>query len=222
MTTAIDFSTRLRRPRVLSPEQEVAVVARARAGSKAARDELFLANMGHVWSIAYQFARKCPRIPIEDFAMQGALGLHRAWEKFEPERGQRFLTYAAWWIRAFMFRLVQRPKHEQGVRLISLETPVHAAYDGNDVTLEDTLATDDPSQEEMTIARDDMRFARTKVLRAIAMLPTRQRYIVGRRYLDEDGADVSLAELGRELSLSRERVRQLENDAMRRMRELLR
>ena len=104
---------------LLTTEQEQALGRRARAGDLAARDELVRCNVRLVIAVAEQTMRRCPRLlPFEDLVQEGQLGLLKAIEKFDPERGLRFSTYATWWVRQAMGQALA--DHGRTIRL-----PVH-------------------------------------------------------------------------------------------------
>ena len=106
----------VRRTELFTPEEEFTAASRARAGDFAARQSMIEHNLRLVVSIAKAYLGR--GVPLADLIEEGNLGLMHAIDKFEPERGFRFSTYATWWIR----QAVERAVMNQG-RVIRL--PVH-------------------------------------------------------------------------------------------------
>src|SRR5690606_5223867 len=82
---------------LLSPEEEEALAIRARAGDQEARDQLILRNLRYVVTVARRYVGY--GLPLPDLINEGNIGLIQAAQRFDPARGVRFITYAAWWIR---------------------------------------------------------------------------------------------------------------------------
>ncbi len=102
----------------LTPEQEQEVARRAQAGDESARNQLVQANLRLVVSIARHYTGR--GLPLSDLIQEGNLGLIRAAQNFQPDRGNRFSTYASWWIR----QAIVRALHEQSALI---RVPGHLA-----------------------------------------------------------------------------------------------
>lgn len=233
-----------------------------------ASDALVRANLRHVVAIAFKYKRY--GLPLADLIAEGNLGIIHALAKFEPERGNRFVTYAAYWIRAFILDYIIRSwslvgggsgalrskmffkLRREKVRITNLvgegeraeemlaerfnTTREHIVelvgrLEARDVSLDvkvfndgtaalvDTLLSPDANQEEVYAGVEHDRHVNPMVRAAVATLDPRERYIVEHRLMVDDEEVQSLAELGRHLGVSRERARQLEARAKRKLKQ---
>jgi RNA polymerase primary sigma factor len=242
--------------RLLSHREEIDLSKRAKAGDKRARQRLIEKNLRLVVSVAKKY--RGYELPFEDLIQEGNIGLMRAAEKFDPDRGFRFSTYATWWIRQAVLRAVAdkgrtirvpvhmgdkirkmaRTYNALSAKLARGPTEEEVAEDlgwtveqVRDVksampdagSLHQPLSSDEGSSELGDLIEDErvsdtpdtvMREMETDQLKeAIERLPDRARYVLVRRYGLDDREPATLAELGDELDISRERVRQLQLQA---------
>jgi RNA polymerase nonessential primary-like sigma factor len=126
----------VRRTALFTPEEEFETATRARAGDFPARQSMIEHNLRLVVSIAKGYLGR--GVPLADLIEEGNLGLMHAIDKFEPERGFRFSTYATWWIR----QAVERAVMNQG-RVIRL--PVHVVRELHQVLRARRTLENDPA-----------------------------------------------------------------------------
>lgn len=237
---------------------------------EAAADKLVRAHLRYVVAIALKYRRY--GVPLGELIAEGNFGVVHALKKFEPERGNRFVTYAAYWIRAYVLNYIIRswslvgagsgalrskmffklrrekvrvtnlvgdgeeadkllaerlnmPQEQvQGMlrrleaRDVSLDAKV---FDDSATSLVDTLVSPDRNQEQELAADGRQDYLKSAVQTAVQKLDTRERYIVEKRLMADPEDELSLAELGRQLGVSRERARQLEARAKRKLKSRL-
>ncbi len=263
------YINRVRAIAPLDAEEEYAIAIRASAGDVDARETLIQANLRHVVSVALKYRRYA--IPVSELISEGHVGLMIAARKFKPELGNRFVTYAGYWIRAYVldavvrsnrivgsgsgpfrskvyFRLrreraklanrVTEPTEQTeilaksfGVTVPKMEELLQR-LDGPDVYLDAPFREDSShtlldrmedthgmAPEEEAIAHESRDRMQHRIGAALGGLDERERYIVNRRFFD--GSDSSLAAIGRDLGVSRERARQLEARAKEKLKNQL-
>ncbi len=194
----------------LARDEEHVLALRARKGDASAKEKLVRHNLRFVIA----FARKQSRgaVPLDDLIQEGNLGLLRAVEKFDPSAGTRFLTYATWWIRAFIGRYLREVRSSVRPRPgtvaqhdYSLDAP---RGDDGDSTFLEQLDDGAPSPEEtfLSVETDrDVRYALSKVRKRVGG----PGWDIIQSRLARDEPD-KLADIGQRWDLSRERIRQIE------------
>ena len=250
---------------LLSPKEEIALAKKVKRGDKKAREDMIKANLRLVVKIARDY--ETYGVPLLDLISEGNIGLMKAVERFDPDRGAKFSTYGAWWIKqairralsnqsktiripvhviekiAELRRSTQRLAEELGrdpsedeladeldvdasrirqyqrasLGATSLDAPVgHDADGANRVA--DFVADEraqDPSQELEAQAQLDA------LRNLLCNLDEREATILRRRF-GLDGVDEqTLEEIGEEYGVTRERIRQIECVALRKLRKAM-
>ncbi|MBA1192688.1 RNA polymerase sigma factor RpoS [Pseudomonas entomophila] len=248
---------------LLSPEEEVHFARLSQKGDPAGRKRMIESNLRLVVKIARRYVNR--GLSLLDLIEEGNLGLIRAVEKFDPERGFRFSTYATWWIRQTIERaimnqtrtirlpihvvkelnvylraareLTQKLDHEPSPEEIAtlLEKPVAevkrmlglnervSSVDvslgpDSDKTLLDTLTDDRPTDPFELLQDDDLS---QSIDQWLGELTDKQREVVIRRFGLRGHESSTLEDVGLEIGLTRERVRQIQVEGLKRLREIL-
>ena len=248
---------------LLDPDEELRLARRARRGDAEARERMIKANLRLVVSIARDYARL--GLPLLDLISEGNIGLMKAVDRYDPERGSKFSTYAAWWIKQGIRRAlankgntVRLPAHlvdrlfrmrraqeellhelgrapsaaELGERLGISETQARhwLELSQNTSSLDVPLGGESPATLGDLIADDRAqlpgevladRQLRDELFRHLGDLDDRARLVLTRRFGLDGKPPALLDAIGRELGVSRERARQLQEQALRKLREFL-
>ncbi len=248
---------------LLTAEEEVYFSRLSLKGDEPSRKRMIESNLRLVVKIARRYNNR--GLPLLDLIEEGNLGLIRAVEKFDPERGFRFSTYATWWIRQTIERaimnqtrtirlpihvvkelniylrasreLIQKLDHEPTAediaqhldrpvadvnkmlrlneRIASVDTPFAG---DSDKALLDVIADEKSAGPERDLQSEDMS---NNIIHWLNELNTKQREVLARRFGLMGYEAATLEDVGREIGLTRERVRQIQVEALKRLRDIL-
>lgn len=248
---------------LLTPKEELRIAREVKKGSSAARVKMIESNLRLVVKIARHYCHR--GLAFLDLIEEGNLGLMTAVEKFDPERGFRFSTYATWWIRQTIERAIMnqsrtvrlpihvikelniylragkklameldhKPTHEEIAELIdkpvdeireilalapdtmSIDTPVMA---DSQKTLVDIIADENNVDPSDLVQQEDLEIHIKKWLDA---LNEREREVIVRRFGLLGHEHSTLEEVGEAVGLTRERVRQLQIEGLKKLRHIL-
>lgn len=248
---------------LLTAKEEIEFAKKARRGSQEARDKMIRANLRLVINIAKKYIHL--GIPFMDLIEEGNVGLMKAVEKFNPNKGFRFSTYAAWWIKQSITRSIfdqsrtvrlpvyvnelltkyrktnerlmgklKRPPTDKEIaramrvslekvakirasvtKTSSLDAPIDEEG-GNEIInlIEDTRSAT-PETELNTF------FTKERLSGLLEFVNEREHEVLNFRFGLLDGKSWTLAEVSKKLGVSRERIRQIENNAIRKLKSFM-
>ena len=193
----------------LSREAELEAAREAVRGVAGARNRIVVANLGMVFAIVREYGRWRSGSDFDDLVQEGVLGLMRALDRFDPERGVRFMSYAAWWVRSYVVKSISE--------MISEERPSIDEEDGEGLSILRTLASSDRRPDEV-YERVELAESLCSLLDSVEFTKRERLLLYARLYTSDPR---TLSEIGSELGISRERVLQVENVLKKRLRSVL-
>ncbi len=244
----------------ISPEEEIALARQIKKGDKQALNKLVRSNLKFVVYIAREYEER--GLPLDELISEGNLGLLEAANRFDPDRGYKFISYAVWWIRQSILRalakysrLVRVPINRTWV-LQKMTTVVNAleqdlgrppaleevaeeldmpveellenlAYLKHEVFLEDStrpfddslslidkISSEEFSAPSSSLIQESMK---TDIRLALESLRPIEAEVLRKYFGIDQERPLTLLEIGDEMNLSRERIRQIKNKALRRL-----
>lgn len=251
---------------LLTPEEEFKLAARYRKyNGREAAEKLITSNLRFVVRVALEY--KSYGIKLSDLIQEGNIGLMMAVKKFDPYKGYRLISYAVWWIRAYIKNFIikswslvkigttqaqkklfyrigrvrkaleadreNEAKYEHlagdfgvtkddivemeqrmAARDLSLDSPVS---DDLELTHLDLLQESSLNQEESLALEEEKKIRGREVLSVMKHLDQKEEYVIKNRIMSD--SSLTLQEIGNHLRLSRERVRQIEREALKKLRK---
>ncbi len=248
---------------LLTPEQEAELAAKVKKGDAEARERMINSNLRLVVTIAHDYANL--GLPLLDLISEGNIGLTKAVERFDPAKGAKLSTYAAWWIKqsikralANQSKTIRLPVHlvdkiakvrrvslqmsdelgreptddelgeeigiagnkvarlkSAGIRPASLDAPI---ADDDSTEFGDVIG-DEEAQTPFELLRD--KNLRSEVDGLIEVLDSREKKIISQRFGLDGGKPKTLEDVGKNFGVTRERIRQLQNIALAKLRRAL-
>jgi RNA polymerase sigma-32 factor len=262
------YMSEINRFKVLTSDEEFKLAVRFRKyNDMEAAEKLVTSNLRFVVKIAHEYRNY--GVKLIDLIQEGNVGLMHAVKKFNPYKGYRLISYAVWWIRAYMqnfiiktwslvkigttqaqrklfFKLNQAKKRlqnlstknpefaeiaetlnvkeaeieEMDLRLNNRDLSLDASIDEDgDLSHRDVLAYEGESQEESLIKKQETALVKRNIAGVLAKLSERERYIIRNRIMAE--TPETLQEIGERFKITRERARQVEKEALKKMRHAI-
>ena len=248
---------------LITPEEEIELAARIKKGDKEARAKMIRSNLRLVVKIAHDYANL--GLPLLDLISEGNIGLMKAVERFDPAKGGKLSTYAAWWIKqsikralANQSKTIRLPVHLvdkiSKMRRVALQMSEELGREPTDDELAEEVGlsaskvsqlktvsirpasldapiSDDDSTEFGEIVGDmeaqtpfeklrDQNL-RDEVSELLSVLDEREKKIIYSRFGLDGGKAKTLEEVGKKFGVTRERIRQLQNIALMKLRRAL-
>lgn len=261
------YLAQIKRYPLLDQDEEFSLAVRYKEnGDEEAAHRLITSNLRFVVKVALEY--RGYGLKLLDLIQEGNIGLMMALKKFDPHKGYRFISYAIWWIRAYIQNYIirswslvkvgttQKQKklfykmgrirgiayhedrdekiaqlaHELSVKTSDIEE-MQKRLAARDISLDSRLDPDQgitfldllpdhtPDQEELLGESEEDLALREEVQQALDGLTERERFIISQRIMADD--PMTLQEIGDTFKISRERVRQIETEALRKLRERL-
>ena len=250
---------------LLTPEEEFSLAVRLKKfNDMEAAEKLVVSNLRFVVKIAHEYRNY--GIKLADLIQEGNIGLMHAVKKFDPYKGYRLISYAVWWIRAYMqnyiiktwslvkigttqaqrklfFKLGQAKRklevlsqknpefgeiaaslgvksieiEEMDLRMSNRDVSLDAfVNDDSDATHIDYLTYDGEDQETALIRKEEMDILKSHIAGALNKLTEKEKYIIKKRVMADD--PMTLQEIGDRYKITRERARQIEKQALKKLR----
>jgi RNA polymerase sigma-32 factor len=251
---------------LLTQEEEFKLAVRyIKSKEIEAAQKLITSNLRFVVKIAFEY--KSYGVKLLDLVQEGNIGLMMAVKKFDPYKGYRFISYAIWWIRAYIQNFIiktwslvkigttQAQKKlfykigkvrkalesdgaaekkyellakdldvtkediiEMEQRMSSRDLSLDAPFDeSQELTHLELLREDSPNQEEAIAQEEEKRIQEREVQNAMKRLNEKEAYVIKNRIMSEE--PLTLQQIGDHLKLSRERVRQIESEALKKLKK---
>jgi len=264
METIKSYIKQIRKTPLLSAKEEVKLSRLIKKGNQKARAKMIRANLRLVINIAKRYGHL--GLPLMDMIEEGNIGLMKAVDKFNPRKGYRFSTYAAWWIKQSITRAIaeqvkmirapaylnellirwkksserlsqklkrqptneevakkmrlSRQRAEQIVNWLAIQTSSLDAPIGEDgqTQVSDLVEDEEAKSPDADITK---LMIRENVENLLELMSPRERKILDMRFGLLDGRPHTLAEVAKKIGVSRERVRQVEEQALRKLRRFV-
>lgn len=197
--TVTTYYKELGKYRPMQKDEETELIIRAKNGDVNAQNKILEANLRFVFNIAKRY--KGMGVPLLDLISEGNLGLMKAINKFDPNRDNKFITYAVWWVRESIKQFIK-----ENTTTYTVDCSIYE----DDEDAPTNFISDETKSEE-----DHKKEVISKLL---SKLTEREKEIIEKYYGLNGKEEKNLEEIGKELGLTKERIRKIKWSALQKMR----
>lgn len=228
MATNGKYMEEIAHEQILTDTEERELAAKIKLGDAKALEKLTKANLRFVVSLAHQYRNE--GLSENDLISEGNIGMMHAAQKFDGEKGSRFVNFAATYIRHAMEEAIKeqtnlykvpktekRPFEHKRAHAISIDQPVPIGSNNN-FTLQNVLENTNASHADEHLNR---KILKSEIEQGMNVLDARERKIISLIYGLKEGSNYTMAEIGEMMGLKRERVRQIRDKAIRKLKKRL-
>ena len=217
-TTVKTYYDELKKYKPITRMREKELIIKAKNGDLNAQNEILTANLRFVFNVASRYKGNGASMP--DLISEGNMGLVKAIQKFDPERDIKFISYAVWWIRNSMQEFIKKKQLSLNFERDE-ETLNGMYYDNKLVDEEDDVVSKKEvvmSNEEDEEKRELHKNQQIIIDKILSKLNDRERMIIENYYGVNNKKEKNLEEIGNELHITKERVRQIKQDVLKKLR----
>lgn len=198
----------LKKCKPIPRKEEIRLIEEAKNNNIDAKNKILTSNLRFVFDVARKY--RGSGVPMADLISEGNIGLTKAIGKFDETKGVKFISYAVWWIKQSILECIKRTRATSEVEI--RESDFEPESSDFDIT---SNTYPDDEQDEYDIPPEK---AREKVMKLLSILDDRERDIVEMYYGIGGKKECNLGVLSEKYGLSKERVRQIKKNALRKLR----
>jgi RNA polymerase primary sigma factor len=195
----------IKKYRPLSSREEKELAVKIKKGDKAALDKLVNANLKFVVNYAKQYRKS--GVPFSDLISEGNIGLIKAAEKFDETKGVKFISYAVWWIRNSIQECIDR--YLGNIEEVNVDNYMFDNCKSSEYDYSSQLVNNEFEEELNNIQSRE-----ATISELMKTLKKREIKILSLYFGLYDGKEMTLDEIGQEMDLTKERVRQIKDKAL--------
>lgn len=197
--TVTTYYKELGKYRPMQKDEETELIIRAKNGDINAQNKILEANLRFVFNIAKRY--KGMGVPLLDLISEGNLGLMKAIKKFDPNRDNKFITYAVWWVRESIKQFIK-----ENTTTYTVDCSIYE----DDEDAPTNFISDETKSEEG--------HKKEVISKLLSKLTEREKEIIEKYYGLNGKEEKNLEEIGKELGLTKERIRKIKWSALQKMR----